>query len=90
VSYEVREPRKRVRRERRLRFPWCLLFGYFYFAAKEMWAHAIFAAILAVMTLGLSWFIYPFAASAIVREHYLRMGWREQNADAGVTTWPHE
>jgi hypothetical protein len=31
---------------------------------------------LAMITLGLSWLIYPFLANHIVRSSYLERGWR--------------
>ena len=51
---------------------WCLLFGCIYFAVKGMWTHAVAAFILAWLTFGLSWLIYPFFARGIVQKHYLR------------------
>ena len=55
---------------------WCVLFGFFYFAVKGIWRHAIIAFILAMITLGLSWLIYPSLANHIVRSSYLERGWR--------------
>ena len=54
---------------------WCLLVGFFYFAAKGVWTHVVAGAVLAVVTCGLSWFIYPFFANELMRTHYLRRGW---------------
>ena len=34
-------------------------------------------ALLAYFTFGVSWVIYPFFASKIMRSHYLRRGWVE-------------
>jgi hypothetical protein len=56
---------------------WCLLFGCIYFAVKGVWTHAIAAAILAILTAGISWLVYPFFATDIMRTHYLRRGWIE-------------
>ena len=56
-------------------FLWCLLFGFFYFAAKGIWTHAVVGLGAALLTFGLSWLIYPFFAAGIVRTHYLRKGW---------------
>jgi threonine/homoserine efflux transporter RhtA len=56
---------------------WCLLFGFFYFAVKGAWRHALLGIIFAVLTAGISWLIYPFFAKKIVINHYRRMGWRE-------------
>lgn len=56
---------------------WTLLFGSLYFAVKGIWSHAVVSLILAVVTAGLSWLVYPFFAAGIVRAHYLRQGWIE-------------
>lgn len=56
---------------------WALLFGFFYFAIKGVWTHAIIGLMLAIPTWGLTWLIYPFFASSIMRKHYLRHGWVE-------------
>lgn len=56
---------------------WVLLFGFFYFAVKGVWTHAIAGLFLACITSGISWFIYPFFAQGIMRTHYLRKGWTE-------------
>lgn len=56
---------------------WVLLFGFFYFAVKGVWTHAIVDFLLACVTLGLSWLVYPFLASGIMRKHYLKQGWAE-------------
>src|SRR6266478_708588 len=60
-----------------LPFLWTLLFGPLYFAVKGVWTHAIVSAIVGICTFGLSWLIYPFFASKIMRTHYLRKGWIE-------------
>jgi hypothetical protein len=54
---------------------WCFLFGFFYFAVKGVWTHAVAALVLAIVTFGLSWFIYPLFAQQIVETNYLRKGW---------------
>jgi hypothetical protein len=59
---------------------WCLLFGCFYFAVKGVWTHAIAAFFLAIVTVGISWLIYPFFATPIIRKHYLQCGWFEIEA----------
>ena len=56
---------------------WTLLFGCFYFAVKGIWTHFVLGFLLAVFTVGLSWLIYPFFATGIMRTHYLRKGWVE-------------
>jgi hypothetical protein len=61
---------------------WTLLFGCIYFAIKGVWTHAIAGLILAFMTMGISWLIYPFFASGIMRKHYLRKGWVEVKSSA--------
>ena len=56
---------------------WTLIFGFFYFAFKGVWRHAIIGFILGLCTAGVSWLIYPFFAKKIVANHYRRMGWIE-------------
>lgn len=58
-------------------FLWTLLFGSLYFAVKGAWAHVFVSAILAILTVGISWLIYPFFATAIVQSSYLKKGWVE-------------
>ena len=45
--------------------------GFIYFAVKGIWTHAIAALLLAILTFGLSWLIYPVFARQIVETHYL-------------------
>jgi hypothetical protein len=59
---------------------WCLLFGILYFAVKGCWVHVLVGLILALLTFGISWLVYPFFAGSIVRHSYLRAGWTEVNA----------
>ena len=56
---------------------WVLLFGCFYFVVKGVWRHALVGFFCALLTYGISWFVYPFFASSIIRKHYLRKGWIE-------------
>ena len=56
-------------------FLWALLFGFLYFAAKGVWTHAVVSFLLAFITCGFSWLIYPFFARKVVRANYLRKGW---------------
>lgn len=58
-------------------FFWSLLFGFLYFLVKRCWAHAAISFVVAVVTGGLSWLVYPFFASSIVEAQYLRDGWTE-------------
>jgi len=34
---------------------------------------------MAILTIGVSWLIYPFFASSIIRKNYLRKGWTQVN-----------
>ncbi len=52
-----------------------LFFGCFYFALKGVWTHAVIGAILAIVTYGISWLVYPAFAQGIVRRHLLETGW---------------
>lgn len=56
-------------------FLWCLVFGVFYFAVKGIWRHAFIGTVAAILTVGISWLIYPFFARSITRNAYLRKGW---------------
>jgi len=56
---------------------WILLIGPLYSAFKGMWGHAIGSVILAALTAGISWLIYPFFTKFIIRKYYLRYGWIE-------------
>jgi hypothetical protein len=61
----------------RLAWLWTLIFGFFYFAYKGVWRHAIIGLLLGFCTFGISWLIYPFFAKGIVANNYRRMGWIE-------------
>ena len=56
---------------------WCLLFGAFFFAYKNVWAHFVIGLGAALVTAGISWLVYPFFARSIVENHYRRNGWIE-------------
>ena len=60
---------------------WVLLLGFFYFLYRGMWIHVIGSFLLAILTSGLSWVIYPFFAKAAVRNHYISKGYREWYAN---------
>jgi len=72
---------------------WCLLFGTLYFAVKGVWGHAVISLVLAILTVGISWLIYPFFAQQIVETNYLRRGWVRLNphgwerADTDEPSW---
>ena len=55
-----------------------LMLGPIYFIKHGIWTHAIISIILASITVGISWVIYPFFAGMIVRDHYLKKGWIER------------
>lgn len=57
-------------------FLWCFLFGSFYFIYKGIWRHAIISFILTIATVGISWIVYPFIASNILENNYLKNGWK--------------
>lgn len=57
---------------------WTLLFGSIYFAVKGIWPHVVASLFLGLLTCGISWLIYPFFASSIIRKNYLRRGWIER------------
>ena len=59
---------------------WTLLFGCFYFAYKGVWGHFFIGLVLGMLTLGLSWLVYPFFTPGILRKKYRQLGWTEENA----------
>lgn len=56
---------------------WTLLFGPLYFAAHGVWSHVLISFVCAIVTVGLSWLVYPLFAGGFVRRSYLARGWRE-------------
>lgn len=70
-------PTKNYQEEANSPFLYCLLFGFFYFAYKEVWSHAAISLGAAIVTGGISWFIYPFFAKEAVRKNYLKNGWTQ-------------
>jgi len=54
---------------------WTFIFGIFYFAYKGVWTHFAISLILAILTAGISWLIYPFFTHSILKSHYLQKGW---------------
>lgn len=56
---------------------WTLLFGIFYFAYKGLWKHVFFGFFLALITLGISWLIYPFFIGGILKKQYLMKGFKQ-------------
>jgi len=65
-----------------------LFFGCFYLALKGVWTHAIIGAVLAVLTYGISWLVYPAFAQGIVRRHLLETGWIPKAVE--VADRPHD
>lgn len=55
---------------------WTLLFGCIYFAVKGIWTHAVVGLILAFITFGISWLIYPFFADKILDNHLRKQGYK--------------
>ena len=69
---------------------WCLIFGALYFAYKGIWTHVVVSLVLAPMTLGLSWLVYPFFARSIIENSYLRKGWIGFDREGlGINTLRH-
>lgn len=66
---------------------WVLLFGCLFFVVKGNWRHALAGFGLAVLTVGVSWLVYPFFAYRIMKTHYLRMGWERVKKAKPVTTF---
>ena len=64
---------------------WALLFGPFYFGYKGLWGNVALGMIAGLLTVGLSWLIYPFFAGMLVRSRYREMGWHEVPGMAAST-----
>jgi len=60
-------------------FLWNFLFGSFYYAYKGVWSHFFISWAVAICTLGLSWFVYPFFAKGIIIKRYNQRGWEQLN-----------
>lgn len=65
---------------------WALLFGPLYFGIKGVWPHAFGSLILALLTFGISHFVYCGFANSIIRKSYLRKGWIEMDDDIEFTS----
>lgn len=52
-----------------------LMKGPFYFAIHKVWKHAIISAVLAILTVGISWLVYSVYSQRIMRNHLLATGW---------------
>lgn len=53
---------------------WCLLFGPFYWMVRGHWAHVFISFALAMVTAGLSSFVYPIFANRINTAAYAKRG----------------
>jgi hypothetical protein len=58
-------------------FLWVFLWAPIYFSIKGIWSHALISIVLAICTMTISTFIYPFFAQSILKKHYLNNGWIE-------------
>lgn len=60
-------------------FSWpCLATGLFWYIHKGMWSWAIIALISLVITLGLSWFLFPLFANEHYNQHLKQQGYLTQ------------
>ena len=66
-------------------FSWpCLFLGFIWYIYKGMWGWGVIALILAFMTGGISWFLFPFFANeqhakSLLKRGYLNEGqWNER------------
>lgn len=60
-------------------FSWpCLFLGPIWFLFKRMWAWTAIALILATITAGVSWLLFPFFANSAHRESRTKDGWRRE------------
>ena len=56
-------------------FTSALLFGGIYLIYRKIWNHFFIFIILAIITYGLIWLVYPFFMYWIVKGHYQKIGW---------------
>lgn len=54
---------------------WMFIFGPFYLMFKGIWGQGFKALLFVMLTMGVAWMFYPFAANSIVKEFYLKNGW---------------
>jgi len=52
-----------------------LLFGVFYFLYHKVYTHAIISFVVALITSGFSWLLYPLFANSIMEKHWLEQGY---------------
>ena len=64
---------------------WCFLFGPFYFLVKGNIKQMFLFLLFAILSGGISMFVYPFMIRGINDAKYLRTGWIPVN---GVTVDP--
>lgn len=74
---KFQNPQNNIVEESSAPWLWTFCFGCLYFALKGIWTHFAIGLILAFMTGGFSWLVYPFFANGIVRKHYQDKGWVE-------------
>lgn len=55
----------------------CFLFGSIFFLLVGEFAHSFISLVLAILTAGISWLIYPFFAPGIIKRKWLRKGFIE-------------
>jgi len=72
----------------------CLFFGGFYFLVKGSTKHFLMSWLIAIVTVGISWFIYPFFAPGIIRHMYEDKGFVQMSRGApirksGMKKCPH-
>ena len=57
-------------------FSWpCLLLGFIWYIYKGMWGWGVIAFILAIITWGISWLVFPFFANAQYAKSLLQNGY---------------
>ena len=63
--------------------------GPFYLAYKQIWLHAVIAAVLSLISAGLSWLLlYPLIIKWVIRSHYTKLGWKEITEGQAVVRSP--
>ena len=57
-------------------FLWTLLIGPFYFLIKENYKHAVLSFLVACVTFGVSWLVYPFFAKEVMTNFLRKKGYK--------------
>lgn len=70
------DPRTGSQEQAWVGFSWpCLVFGVFWFLYKQLYGWAVISLLVAVITGGFSWLVFPFFANRLHWDTLTRQGW---------------